>query len=306
LTEFIGVNDRIHLSASSDAPRLTAINVARMRDIYLGDLREGAQSLGSLQRFTLDQRDDVSPTWTAEGAAIVFASNRRGNWDIYKQAVGSRAAETFVAGPADETDPVLAPGGSLLLYMSRERGASETAELMRMPAAGGPAERVLDSLRVDSVVRCARQPEAPCVLAERVDGQAVLTLLDPTAGRGRELTKLDAVVEVWDLSPDGARIAFATAGRIRVLRVATGESSEILVEDVPEALTWSADGKSVLMTARRGHSSVLLRIDLDGQTRMLWNMDARYIDSPRPSPDARYLVVGVSSIETDTWLIENF
>jgi Tol biopolymer transport system component len=53
--------------------------------------------------------------WSPDGARIVFASNRGGEWDIYRQpADGSGAAEVLLKRPYDQFPYSMLPDGTLL------------------------------------------------------------------------------------------------------------------------------------------------------------------------------------------------
>jgi len=45
-------------------------------------------STGMLSRVTFDSANDWTPVWSPDGREMVFSSNRRGTWDLYRKAVG--------------------------------------------------------------------------------------------------------------------------------------------------------------------------------------------------------------------------
>jgi Tol biopolymer transport system component len=45
------------------------------------------------RRLTFNDRDDFASDWTSDGQYILFASNRNGSMDIFRQGVDERTAE---------------------------------------------------------------------------------------------------------------------------------------------------------------------------------------------------------------------
>jgi hypothetical protein len=80
-------------------------------DLWIHDLQRGTRS-----RLTPANTEDSTALWSRDGARVVFASNRGGDWDIYSQpADGSRPAEVLLKRPYDQyPDSILADG--TLLY----------------------------------------------------------------------------------------------------------------------------------------------------------------------------------------------
>jgi Tol biopolymer transport system component len=83
-------------------------------DIWLLDLGRGV-----LSRFTFDPAIENNPVWSDDGRQIVFASNRRGVYDLYqKTASGAGTEELLLATPQTKDQSDLSPDGHFLLYRS--------------------------------------------------------------------------------------------------------------------------------------------------------------------------------------------
>jgi Tol biopolymer transport system component len=80
-------------------------------ELWVHDLQRGVRHrltppLGSSNLF---------PVWSRDGASVIFASNRGGNWDIYTQpADGSKSAEVLLKRPYDQFPLSMAADGTLL------------------------------------------------------------------------------------------------------------------------------------------------------------------------------------------------
>ncbi len=79
-------------------------------DLWIHDVHRGTRS-----RLTSGTGSNIMPLWTADGARIVFGSNRGGDWDIYAQpADGSRPAEALLKRPQDQFPLSMLADGTLL------------------------------------------------------------------------------------------------------------------------------------------------------------------------------------------------
>jgi len=91
---------------------------------------------------------------------------------------------------------------------------------------------------------------------------------------------------------------------LRVFDLTGGEARTVLDGPSPcgyhQFVAWSHDGQSLLLACNEGG---VLRVELDGRTRLLWTSPHRAF-APRPSPDGRRLVLTVRPFDADVWLIE--
>ena len=291
----------IGLDVTADGKRLAALRAHAQLDVWVGDIRENPTRLEAPRRLTVEDSDDRPSSWTPDGKAVLFSSDRDGRFHIFRQAIDQTRAEAVTAGPEDDLWPVLTPDGSWILYRmppSSEVPRRQSVRLMRVPVSGGAPQFVAD-LPPDSDVRCARFPSTLCILAEPGSKQLFFCALDPVKGRGRELARTEGQWDDWDLSPDGSRIALSIweteRGRIRILDLAgrTARDLEVQGQNGLGYVAWSADGKGLFV---RGFSQMdsserrLLYVGLDGAVRVLRRTTATggpYLLTP--SQDGRYL-----------------
>jgi Tol biopolymer transport system component len=80
-------------------------------ELWVQDLQRGTSNrltapLGS---------SNIWPVWSRDGASVIFASNRGGNWDIYSQpSDGSGPAEVMLKRPHDQFPVSMAADGTVL------------------------------------------------------------------------------------------------------------------------------------------------------------------------------------------------
>src|SRR3954469_1536317 len=75
---------------------------------------------GEWSRITSGPAWDREPAWTPDGAAIVFSSDRAGNFDIWRVgATGSSTPERVTSSPLPETQPTVAHDGRIVFVRGR-------------------------------------------------------------------------------------------------------------------------------------------------------------------------------------------
>ena len=81
-------------------------------DIWVYDISRGLPT-----RFTFDGASDRDPVWSPDGRSILFGSNRKGRFDLYRKAVNSVAGEELLYADDLNKRPLSwSADGKLLLY----------------------------------------------------------------------------------------------------------------------------------------------------------------------------------------------
>ena len=321
LTDWVGFNIA-SLSVTADGSHLAFQNRRGQADVYIGELADGGSSLDNARRLTLDDRDDRPSCWTPDSRAVVFQSDRNGTKDILVQGVDQRDAQDLVLGAGDQRSPHLTPDGKSFLYWESggDASGSNRLRLLRIPVGGGPTELVLE-VQDWAAIDCATTPDGPCLLLETrfEEGITTLSRVDPVAGKGEELRRIDRTARTGNLrsalSPDGSRFAMIghTKGdrSIRLQNALTGDVvRDIDVDGVPGMdftdVEWSPDGSGFYIVGESPRRVALLRVDLQGEAHVLYEELTGNLFSVSPSPDGRYLAFGKMTHEANVWTIENF
>ena len=305
------------LAVTSDGKRLLVLRGLEQADVYLADLV--GHQFGNVRRLTFNDRDDFPADWTPDSQKVLFASNRNGSIDIFKQAMDERNAETLIADPEDKLYIHLSPDGRWLMYFAYPGGFSPTKSplLMKAPLSGGPSQLVYKA-RPASDFRCLKSPASMCVLSERENQQLVFYALDPIRGKGRELLRQlvsftpDVAESNWDVSPDGSYIALAMPQGpptyIRVLPLMGGAPKNIPVDGWPafQSIEWAADGQGWYVASRSAATNTLLFVDPQGHTKTLRQTLGGYDTYAIPSPDGHHLAFLEYTNANNAWLVENF
>jgi eukaryotic-like serine/threonine-protein kinase len=343
LTEFIGKPQRITnvaelcvhpVNATSDSKRLSILEWRPHSSVYVADLQASGERSTAPVRFTRDESWNHPLAWTADSRTILFASSRTGVDAIFKQTLGQDSAQALIALNKSEglAGACLSPEGSWLYYTmkSYEEGPAETnkimrdpvteilptqtSKIMRVPIQGGSPQLVLTA-KIEEWPRCARSPSSLCAIGERTPDrkQIIFTELDPVKGRGREFARSDTDATTdyhWDLSLDGTRIALLKHRdeKVQILSL-NGRAPQNITSRERKTLSsvvWTADGKGLFVSSYTARGADMLHMDLQGNTRLLWEHPGGIEIYGVPSPDGRHLAMRGWNVEGNMWMMENF
>jgi serine/threonine protein kinase len=310
------------LTATADGKRLAAIFERDEPDVYVADLQSGPR-LVNTKRLTLDSKADFPHAWTPDGSAVIFESDRGGNFDLFKQSPTEQVPETIVAAPTDDVLAQVVPGGRWLLYIAGlADGKWSHWQLMRVSLSGGKPEKVLDG-DPQLQFRCPVATSGSCILRrDQAHSQFVFYALDPISGKGGELARtawMTNLLEDWDISPDGSTVAMpdhnSPNGRIRLVSLhrRAGQPVERDVE-VPQfgplrSVTWALGQPGWFAAAQMRSdqhftADQLIYIEPDGHARLLYRSVSN--TWAVPSPDGRHLAFVDDGVDSNVWMIERF
>jgi hypothetical protein len=173
--------------------------------------------------------------------------------------------------------------------------------------------------------RCAAGTPGLCAIAEPAPDRKrmVFTAFDPVVGRrGAELSQMDIdplADYLWDLSPDGHRIAVVkmtgtyssvesevSEGPIHILSLDGAKSLELFANGRKsqwQSLDWAADGNGLYVSA----DAVLLHLDLHGYATKVWTHPSVARGTRGiPSRDGRRIALMGRNQDSNVWMIEKF
>jgi hypothetical protein len=137
--------------------------------------------------------------------------------------------------------------------------------------------------------------------------EAVLvSLYDPVLGKGREVARIEGAGLSAAVSPDGRTIATLMGNPSRSIRLYSVEGRlqrDINVGGVTSltSLSWTADSDAFYCGDMNPQGSVrLLRVDMDGRTRVLWDRSGLWA---KASPDRRHLAIYGLFYSSNAWAI---
>jgi len=302
------------LTLTLDGKRLAFLKGGLHSDVYVGELSADGNKLDRARRLTRDDHGFGSDpnAWMRDGR-IIFSSDQNGKTEVFRQGMNEKVAQALVRDPGDEQEGArLSPDGSWILYMDHAHSASRMdsmpKRLMRVPAAGGSPELVLQmpaSAHFD--FRCPLKSGA-CVLSQDQGNEILFYPLDPV--RGKEDRLLGKRVRsnwgyVWDVSPDGSSVA-AVDAHSSVLTLSGGAWHELPLDERwggLASIAWTADGKGFFVTSSKYD---LFHVTTAGKVHVLAHNDfSQWLEHPVVSPDGKYLAFQAQTNNFNAWMIEN-
>jgi serine/threonine protein kinase len=299
------------LSATQDGERLAYLRERSQNDVLVADLADGGRRITQVRQLTNDERGDEPMAWTPDSGRVFFGSRRTGTWNVYVSALEGGDAQ-FIANGYREYFTELSPDGASVFFW---RGS----DLVRVPAAGGPAQTVLADAGSWAGLGCNAAGDR-CLLGERSPDQPVYVFfeLDLQAGRGKEVLRVAdrPPFTNWDLSPDGSRLVIGhNDGRLRIFDLATAEERVLQDEgglEYGEFPVWSADGRGVFVDGGYGmrrlfRKGVLYVSYPEGEAYLLRDSWNEWDTHPVPSPDGKRLAFAANFYyDGNAWMIESF
>jgi Tol biopolymer transport system component/imidazolonepropionase-like amidohydrolase len=305
--------------------------------LYLMDVEQGAKPK------VLDAAGDHAwqPAWSPDGHTLTYVTwtpdDGGAVWTL--AADGQAAARQISQGAGYYTDPVFTADGREILSLRSshddrlrlrvETGASRAADIVRVPASGGPPRLIVHAFGARGLSlagRSVRYDSAAGVMALALDGdaparpEASVKVLAPS-----QYVAASIAGGSVRLSPDARHALTVSGGQLMLVPLpAAGQDGKPPLVDLaatPEAAVqltaigadtfdWSADGAQIVWT--RG--AKLLRIGLDqalalrerGQAESAAALQQTGIELPRATPDGLLLLRGATALTMqDGQVIEN-
>ena len=94
-----------------------------------GEIYEMSSEGGGESRQTHKRADDTTPAWSPNGKHIVFASNRKGSYDLWVLTSGHTRQLTH--GPAQDFGPAWSPDGTRIAFTRKNRKGNSDIYVIR-------------------------------------------------------------------------------------------------------------------------------------------------------------------------------
>ena len=99
-------------------------------DLWLVDMDRDVSS-----RFTFNDATELSPVWSPDSNELLYASQRTGFYNIYRQSVSGRDEQQHVSSPSHQYPTDWSNDGRTIVFTNVD--ARTQADIWTMPAAGG-------------------------------------------------------------------------------------------------------------------------------------------------------------------------
>lgn len=282
--------------ALSSTQRLAyAARVGATTRVYVTDAQRAAP-----ERLTQDERTEFAPSWSPEGGALAYYSMpiEGGTVELRLVNLATRVTEVLARSPygMGPTPASWSADGSRLAFLAID--AKQRGQVWIVQRDGGGLREISSRHTPRGGGWPEISPDGRTVLwVADMRGRLPIVATDVESGESRELTpEPDARYEAARWSPDGHRIAFASArdsGELRrndiFIMNADGSGARNVSRHPAEDFDprWSADGRSIVFASLRTGTSLLYEVSLDA--------DVTRPVSLHPSHDMHHVMQPVSA-----------
>jgi Tol biopolymer transport system component len=248
--------------------------------------------------------DALQPSWSPRGHRIAFwGVSRLGKREIWTIAPDARNPNDTVVrvtlNPALHWNPVWSRNGKYLYYGSDGDGTLNLWRVAMDEESGMPQGKPESlSLPASKSGHYAFSQQGELVFTSVSYSYRLLMVPIDTrsAAPGTPQVVLAGTQDImsFDSSPDGTMIAFTTSGAQEDLFVANADGTRLrqLTSDAARdrAVSWSADGETLLFQSNRSGAHHIWSVRADG-SRLTRLTDGRALYNPDASPDGKMLAV---------------
>jgi len=243
-----------------------------------------------LTQLTDNPANDWHPYWSADGARIVFTSDRSVNDDIWVMNADGGSPVQITTNTAQDSRPYWSPDGTQIVFESDRTG---NWEIWKMDADGTGLVQLTNNAAIDS--HPAWSPDGTRIAFQsNRDGNHDIWLMN-TDGTG--LTKLTTNAAgdthpMW--KPDGTQIAFARnlgSNDIWVMN-ADGSNQHALTTDPADEQhpDWSPDGTRIAFRSDKVGNYDVWIMDADGSNQQQLTTHPAEDRNPDWSPDGTQIM----------------
>jgi len=170
-------------------------------------------------RLTNSPGADGDASFTADGQAVVFHSQRTGHRQIFLQPITSSDAVQLTQEPADNSQPTVSPDGETIAFVSNREGNNHIWLMSKDGSSQRPVTRGPQSK--ETAPRFLRDGSLAYLVEQKESGRTVTQVVkvDLATGKATPLSGVDLVVADFTVSPAGDLLGLVVAVQKNVFRV---------------------------------------------------------------------------------------
>ena len=210
---------------------------------------------GEVRRLTNDQSYVISQTWSADGQAIVFSSNRAGSHTLWRVSVEGGSPERLPGIGESVSDPVFSRQMSRLAFAQ----FYSDSNIWRIPTSGGQPQKLIESTQYDSSPQYSPDGKKIAFRSSR-SGSNEIWVSDQEGRNAIQITRFEkALTGTPRWSPDGKFLVIESRPEgqpdIYVLPSRGGTPRRITSDEAEDVVpSWSRDGRWIYFSSIRSGS----------------------------------------------------
>jgi hypothetical protein len=255
------------------------------------------------------------------GEVVVFASDTRGDYDLYALEGGRDVPRRLTRTARDERSPAVSPDGTTIAYVV---GREPDRDIWLMDADGGRQRRLTSDPADDMDPAWSEDGRSLAFASSRTGFYDIYEIRDRGSGlderNARNLTDRPALEHFPEWAPSGRRLAIASnhfGGNRNIVGIDADDPSVLLARTSTSAFdfqpSWAPDGRSIAFYRRpycltcpatRGPADLWVMGARGERPRRLTSTPARDEIEPDWAPDGRAIVyAGGSAGSREIFLI---
>jgi DNA-binding winged helix-turn-helix (wHTH) protein/Tol biopolymer transport system component len=301
------------ISVTADGKRLVLWRSNTEPTVFLADIDSESRHFRTPRRLTLDENMNVASEWTPDSRAVLFASNRHGNWKLFRQAIDQATPDVLAEG--DFLLPRLNPDGTEILYMTgyHPEDPKHIGDVMSIPLRGGTRRIVLRQIPIGNI-QCARIPSKLCLLNTSDGSTMKFFSFDAEGGTSQEFAAFKMTHALGSsLSPDGSQLAMVyphSESKVTFMATSDKRTHDVELKEWASvnSIYWTGDSKSVYVVAQTANGTdAVLEVEPSGNHRVVLEGDNHtHIWWAHKSPDGQRAFIEEVAGENNVWMVENF
>jgi serine/threonine protein kinase/Tol biopolymer transport system component len=173
------------------------------RDIWIYDVIRGLRT-----RLTFDPADETASVWSPDATQIIFASRRKGHFDLYRKAAsGVGGEELLFADDADKMPMDWSPDGRFVLFT--RLGTQSGQDLWILPLSGGKPFPFVETPFTETGGRFSPDGRWVAYASNESSGSEVYVAPFPGPGGKSQISATGGFEPLW--RRDGREIYFLTS-----------------------------------------------------------------------------------------------